>query len=106
MEKLIRKLLKLKTKTVITVLFFGLVLFLLGGGFSLTNGLVNGFKTVAEARFGVTSLFFVGFLFTGVFGLALAYKNKTNRLMMIVGFCVTFFSYLAIEVLYNAVGVN
>lgn len=103
---LLKILLRLKAKTVVAALVFGVCLFLLGGGFSLTNGLVNGFKTVAEARFGVTSLFFVGFLFTGVFGLALAYKNKTNRLMMLVGFGVTFFSYLAIEVLYNAVGVN
>jgi hypothetical protein len=92
---------------VVTGLFFGFVLFCLAGGPSMVNGLLNGYNTVREMRFGVTSTFYAGFLVTGFVGVVYALNNFRVRSKVLLGFLVAGFSYVSVEVLYLAVlGVN
>lgn len=98
------RLLKVKAKTVFAILFFGFVFFCLAGGPQMVYGLSNGFHTAREARFGVTTPFYAGFLFTGFFGVIYALKNFRVWSRCLLGFGVLGFSFLCIEVLYVAVG--
>ena len=99
----LKRLLKVKAKTVFAALFFGFVIFCLAGGPQMLYGLSNGFHSVREARFGVTAPFYAGFLFTGFIGVIYALKNFAVRSRCLLGFGVLGFSFLCIEVLYGAV---
>lgn len=95
---------QLTRKSLVTVAALMFVLFCLGGGVSVVCGLLYGFPSEITARFGVSSLFFVGFLITGVFGLGYALKNRLIASRCLLGLGVVCFSYFGIEVLFNAVG--
>jgi hypothetical protein len=103
MQQITSRLLKLKAKTVVTVLVLGFTVFLLSGGLQACYGFMFGFRTVGEARQGLTSTFFGGFLFTGVLGLMFAYQNFRVKSKCLLGFLMLGFSVVAIEVLYNVV---
>lgn len=98
-----RFLFRLKSKKVLAVALIGFCLFFFAGGFNVLDGLTSGFSTVRDARFGVTAVFFAGFLFTGLFGLGYALKNRLVPGKCVLGLAVVGFSYVFIEVLYRGV---
>lgn len=95
--------LRANSKTVLTVMLVGFCLFCFAGGFNVLDGLTSGFSTVMDARFGVTAVFFAGFLFTGLFGLGYALKNRLVPKTCLLGFVMVVFSYFGIEVLFMGV---
>jgi uncharacterized membrane protein HdeD (DUF308 family) len=103
MQQTTRRLLKVKPKTVVTVLVLGFSIFLLSGSLQAVYGFMYGFRTVMDARFGLTSMFFGGFLFTGVLGLMFALQNRNDKTKCLLGFLMLMFSFAAIEVLFNTV---
>lgn len=90
-------------KTVLTVVLIGFCLFCFAGGANVLDGLTSGFSTVMDARFGVTAVFFAGFIFTGLFGLAYSLKNRLVPQRCLLGLAVVCFSYIFIEVLFQGV---
>lgn len=97
------KLSRLRSKSLFAAVVIGFCLFLFAGGFNVLDGLTSGFSTVRDARFGVTAVFFAGFLFTGLFGLGYALKKRLVPKSCFYGLVMVCFSYVGIEVLLNAV---
>lgn len=95
--------LMLNNKTLLTAVLFGCVFFFLAGGFSVLDGLAYGFGSVNEAQFGLSAVFFAGFLFTGLFGLGYAIKKRSNPTHSLLGLVVVFFSYYAIDSMFQVV---
>lgn len=95
--------LRSNVKTVFAVVLVGFCFFCFAGGFNVLDGLASGFSSVMDARFGVTAVFFAGFLFTGLFGLGYAIKQRFVAKSCFYGLLMVCFSYVGIEVLFNAV---
>lgn len=93
----------LRSKNLLAAVVIGFCFFCFAGGFNVLDGLTSGFSTVMDARFGVTAVFFAGFLFTGLFGLGYAIKKRFVPKSCFYGLVMVCFSYVGIEVLFNAV---
>jgi hypothetical protein len=93
----------LRSRNLFAAVLIGFCLFLFAGGFNVLDGLTSGFSTISDARFGVTAVFFAGFLFTGLFGLGYALKNRLVPKTCLLGFVMVVFSYFGIEVLFMGV---
>jgi hypothetical protein len=72
------------------------------GGPNLVDGLTSGFSTVSDARFGVTGLFYAGFLLTGFMGLFSMYRFRTIKTRCLLGGVMVLFSFFGVEVLFFA----
>jgi hypothetical protein len=102
-SKLFMRLSKVNWRVVVLCGLFVVVFFCLGGGFNVLDGFLSGFGSVGDARFGVSAVFFVGFLFAGLFGLGYALKKRLVPVQCLLGLGVVGFSYFGIEVLLEAV---
>jgi hypothetical protein len=101
--KLFVRLSRVNWRVVVLCGLFAVVFFLFAGGFNVLDGLTGGFSTASDARFGVSAVFFVGFLFAGLFGLGYALKKRLAPVQCLLGLVVVGFSYFGIEVLLEAV---
>ncbi len=86
-----------KLPMIVLVLF---CVFLVSGGVLLVDVLINGAKSVLDARFALTSPFYGLFVLVAFFGLLMAYRFRGTR-QGIYGLIVVLACYIFIEVLYN-----
>lgn len=91
-----------KSKTVLFALVLGFCVFCLMGGPNLVDGLTSGFSTVSDARFGVTGLFYAGFLLTGFMGLFSMYRFRKVKMRCMLGAVMVLFSFFGAEALFLA----
>ena len=87
----------------VALALFGLLFFCFAGGFSLVKGLTSGFDSLMAYRFGGSALFYVGFVFTGLFGFLYALKWRLDGVRCLLGLGIVVFSYVAVEVLFWSV---
>lgn len=97
-----KRLLSKKFRGILFVLLLCFCLFCFMGGPNLVDGLTSGFSTVSDARFGVTGLFYAGFLLTGFMGLFSMYRFRMVKQRCLLGAVMALFSFFGVEVLFFA----